>query len=210
MISLSPAKKTFFRILKHPLLIAAIASWLIPGIIERSNARAARNKTRIEQAMEMINASASVNSLLNKMKTEFESFEKDSLGASPEDYRKLRDGLRDRVHSLHSDFNGLGWWWPWTISYRVKALDLVSDDNFIELQSLINKYIENLTAASKLFEEPRKHYLPAAAPIQTAGQEIMPGLDERFQDLQTKRDNLVRQMAALEINNPAKTRSGNK
>gem|GEM_PF-4596837 len=160
--------------------------------------------------MEMINASTSVNSLLNKMKTEFESFEKDSLSAPPEEYRKLRDELRGRIRSLHSEFDGLAWWWPWTISYRVRTLDLVSEENFNELQSEVKEYIENLKTTSELFEKPRSLYLPADGPVPKATDKVMPGLQSRFQELQSQRDNLVRKMAALEIQNPKKASCGKK
>lgn len=198
-------KRRISRFFKHPILIAAIASWLIPGIVERSNARAARDKARIDQALEMINTSTSVNAILNKMKTEFETFERDSLGAWPDDYRKERAELRGRINSLHREFDSIAWWWPWSVSYRARALNLISDDNFKELQSKVYEYIKNLKTTLALFKRPREIYLTADSPMRSATEPVMPELEEQFQGLQAKRDNLVRQMAALEINNPPTT-----
>src|SRR5437588_12753899 len=108
MKPLSPStKQNISGFLKHPLLITVIgtvvASAIIPGIVGRSNARAVRAKARIDQAIEVMNASNTVDMHLHKMKTAFEAFEKDALTASPEDYQKRRDELRTRIYSIHSD-----------------------------------------------------------------------------------------------------------
>jgi hypothetical protein len=188
--------------LKHPLLITVIgtvvASAIIPGIVGRSNARAVRAKARIDQAIEVMNASNTVDMHLHKMKTAFEAFEKDALTASPEDYQKRRDELRARIYSIHSDFDSTAWVWAWNISYRARVLTLISEQDFAKLQFLIGKYSNNLVATSHEFDKPWRSYLPADASLpKQSTAAIMPALDKPLRDLQLERDELVRSMAEV-------------
>ena len=196
------AKKKISRFFKHPLLITLIgtlvASWVIPGVVGRSNTRAVRAKARIDQAIETMNSSNSVNTHLHKLKTAFEAFEKDSLSASPEDYQKRREELRTRIYSIHSDFDSIAWSWTWSISYRARVLNLVSANEFRELQAQADKYDKNLTATSLEFDKAWHAYLPANAstPKPTTGA-IMPGIEKPLRDLQSQRDEIVRRMAEV-------------
>lgn len=195
-------KEKISQFFKHPLLITllgtAVASWVIPGIVGRSNIEAARAKARIDQALEVMNASNSVNTHLHKIKTAFETFEKDSLSASPQDYQPRREELRKQIYSIHSDFDSIAWSWTWSVSYRARVLKLVSEKEFEELQVQAGKYDKNLTATSLEFDKAWHSYLPAttSAPKPAAGP-IMPGIEKSLRDLQSERDEIVRKMAGV-------------
>src|SRR5205823_7926315 len=86
------------RFFRHPLTLsiigAILGSLLIPWVAGRANKQAVLEETRVKQAVEIMTTANSVNVMLNKLNTEFESFEKDSLStASQDDYRKRRDEL---------------------------------------------------------------------------------------------------------------------
>ncbi|MEY2488254.1 MAG: hypothetical protein QOC70_196 [Verrucomicrobiota bacterium] len=196
------ATEKISRFFKHPLFITLfstlVASWVIPGIVGRSNIEAARAKARIDQALEVMNASNSVNTHLHKIKTAFETFEKDSLSASPEDYQKRREELRTRIYSIHGDFDSIAWSWTWSVSYRARVLKLVSEKEFEELQAQADKYVKNLTATSLEFDKAWHSYLPAntSASKPTTGP-VMPGIEKSLRDLQSERDEIVRKMAGV-------------
>ena len=199
----SPATaKKFSRSLRHPLLITLLsgllASWVIPGVVGRSNIRAARAKARIDQALEVMNTSNSVNTHSHKMQTAFQAFEKDSLKASPEDYQKRREELRGRIYSIYGDFDGIAWSWPGSIFYRGRVLQLISQNEYEELQSLGKKYTENLLAACRELDKAWRAYLPADASMPkptTSG--IMTGIEKPLQDLLSQREDVVRRMAEI-------------
>ena len=114
----------FFR---HPLTLSVIGallgSMLIPWVAGRANKQAVLAETRVKQAIDIMATSNSVNVMLNKLKTGFESFEKDSLStASPEEYQKRREELRRQIYALYADFNSVGWWWTWNSNTGVSAL----------------------------------------------------------------------------------------
>ena len=81
--SQSAATNKVDRFFRHPLTLsivgALLGSLLIPWVAGRANKQAVLAETRVKQAIEMMATSNSVNVMLNKLKTEFESFEKDSL-----------------------------------------------------------------------------------------------------------------------------------
>ena len=188
--------------LKHPvfisLLSAVLASIIIPGIVARSNARAALTKARIDHALEMMKASDSVDTAINKIKSELESFEKGSLDASPEEYNKRRLEAGSRITKYQSQLDDIAWTWTWGGSFRAKVLNLVSDTDFKELESYNWCYTENLKATSALLNLPRLTYTKANAPQPPPGTPpIMPGLDTQLRDLQSKRDEFVRKMVAV-------------
>src|SRR4030095_17038037 len=113
--SQSAATTKVDRFFRHPRTASFVGcllgSLLIPWVAGRANKQAVLAETRVKQAIEIMTTSNSVNVMLNKLKTEFESFEKDSLSsASQEDYRKRRDELRQRIYSLYAEFNSIGWW----------------------------------------------------------------------------------------------------
>lgn len=124
-------KKKIAKFFKHPLFVALVgtllASAFIPWIVGRSNKEAAFARARIDQSIEMMNASNSVNVILNKMKSVFENFENDSLSCPPDEYAKRRDELRHEIYALHQELNEVAWWWPWNILYRAQALQLIED-----------------------------------------------------------------------------------
>ena len=95
----STRANTIDLFLRHPLTLsiigALLGSLLIPWVAGRANKQAVLAETRVKQAIEIMATSNSVNVMLNKLKTGFESFEKDSLStASQEEYQKRRDELR--------------------------------------------------------------------------------------------------------------------
>jgi hypothetical protein len=198
------ASKTeeIFHYLGHPLFItllsAVVAIWITPGIVGRSTARAQRNKARQDQALEMITASNLVDTTLNKIKTEFEAFEKGSVGATADDYRPRRDDLGRQIRSLQSDLDSNAWSWTWSISYRAHFLKLISPQDFEGLKTQATKYVENLVTTCHEFDKPGVAYLRAdALPPKPNAAPIMPGLDKRLHDLQSERDELVRKMAEV-------------
>src|SRR5438552_2225236 len=178
--------KKILRFSKHPLFITLlgtlIGSAVIPWIVGRSNTEAALAKARVDQAIEMVNASNSVNVILSKMQTEFENFENDSLCGSPEDYRKRRDDLRYEIYRLHRDLNGVAWWWPWNNSYRASALKLISDKDSEQIKNIItSEYIKNIQDTCILLKGPWKKYIPDVSPTPGQPKEpIMPGLEKQL------------------------------
>lgn len=196
------AKKKLARFFKHPLLITLlgtlVASWVIPGIVGRSNIEAARADARIKQALEVMNSSNSVDTHLHQIKTAFETFEKDSLSARPEDYKTRREELRKQVYAIHGEFDSIAWSWAWSTSFRARFLKLVSEEEFFELQALAGKYDKNLTATAQEFDKAWRIYLPANASAEkpTAGP-VMPGIEKALRDLQSERDAIVRKMASV-------------
>ena len=195
-------KEKISLFLRHPVVItlfsSLVASWVIPGIVGRSNIEAARAKARIEQALAVMDSSNAVNTHLHKIKTAFETFEKDSLSASPQDYQPRREELRKQIYSIHSDFDSIAWSWTWSISHRARVLKLISEKEFEELQTQAGKYDKNLTATSQEFDKAWRSYLPAntSAPKPTAGP-IMPGIEKSLRDLESERDEIVRKMAGV-------------
>jgi hypothetical protein len=193
--------------LKHPIFIslfsAVLASIIIPGIVARSNARAVLTKARIDHALEMMKASDSVDTALNKIKSELEGFEKGSLDAPAEEYDKRRLEAGNRIVTYQSQFDDLAWTWTWGGSFRARVLHLIPDDDFKELESYDWCYTENLIATSAVLDRPRLAYTKANAPKPPPGTSpIMPALDKQLRDLQSKRDELVRKMVAIFQDDP--------
>src|SRR4029453_5043802 len=147
--SQSAATTKVDRFFRHPLTLsiigALLGSMLIPWVAGRANKQAVLAETRVKQAIEIMTTSNSVNVMLNRLKTEFESFEKDSLStASPEDYRKRRDKLPQRKHPLYADFNSVGWWWTWNAYNQARILRLLGPTALEQMKADIMKYDSNL------------------------------------------------------------------
>lgn len=205
-MSASPFRATvidlFWRGLKHPFFIslfsAVAATILIPGIVARSNARAVLNKARIDHALDMMKSSDSVNTAINKIKSEFEAFEKASLTASPEEFDKRREESGHRIVTFQGQLDDVAWTWTWGESFRARVLRLISNAEFTKLESYNSKYNDNVVATSAVLDKPREAYLKAnaAPPVQGAAP-IMPALHQRLRDLQSEREELVRKMVAV-------------
>jgi len=192
----------FWRGLKHPLFIslfsAFVAAILIPGVVARSNSRAVLNKAKIDHALEMMKSSDAVNTAINKIKSEFEAFEKGSVNASPGDYNKRREESGHRIVKFQSQLDDVAWTWTWGESFRARVLKLISDADYEKLQSYNSKYNDNVVATSAVLDKPRNAYLKADAAQPAPGTApIMPALHDDLRRLQSERDELVRKMAAV-------------
>ena len=193
------------RFFRHPLTLsivgALLGSLLIPWVAGRANKQAVLAETRVKQAIEIMTTSNSVNVMLNKLKTEFESFEKDSLStASPEDYRKRRDELRQRIYPLYGEFNSVGWWWTWNAYNQARILRLVGPKALEQLKADIMKYDSNLQQAVHLLDEPWHAYLSDDPQVLLGAAErkpVMQVVDKPFGALRQQRDTIVQDMASL-------------
>jgi len=193
------------RFLRHPLTLsiigALLGSLLIPWVAGRANKQAVLAETRVKQAIEIMTTSESVNVMLNKLKTEFESFEKDSLStASPEDYRKRRDELRQRIYPLYAEFNSIGWWWTWNAYNQARILRLLGPKALEQLKADIMKYDSNLQQTVHLLDEPWHAYLSDDPQVLLGSAErkpVMPVVDKPFGALRQQRDTIVQDMASL-------------
>ncbi len=193
------------RFFRHPLTLsivgALLGSLLIPWVAGRANKQAVLAETRVKQAIEIMTTSESVNVMLNKLKTEFESFEKDSLStASPEDYRKRRDELRQRIYPLYAEFNSVGWWWTWNAYNQARILRLIGPKALEQLKADIMKYDSNLKQAVHLLDEPWHAYLSDDPQVLLGAAErkpVMQVVDKPFGALRQQRDTIVQDMASL-------------
>ena len=193
------------RFFRHPLTLsivgALLGSLLIPWVAGRANKQAVLAETRVKQAIEIMTTSESVNVMLNKLKTEFESFEKDSLStASPEDYRKRRDELRQRIYPLYAEFNSVGWWWTWNAYNQARILRLIGPKALEQLKADIMKYDSNLQQAVHLLDEPWHAYLSDDPQVLLGAAErkpVMQIVDKPFGALRQQRDTIVQDMASL-------------
>src|SRR5437763_17080166 len=137
------------RFFRHPLTLsivgALLGSLLIPWVAGRANKQAVLAETRVKQAIEIMSTSNSVNVMLNKLKTEFESFEKDSLSpASQEESRKRRDEFHQRIYSLYADFNSVGGGWTWNAYNKARTVRLLGPTALEQFNTDIIKYDTNL------------------------------------------------------------------
>ena len=193
------------RFFRHPLTLsivgALLGSLLIPWVAGRANKQAVLAETRVKQAIEIMTTSESVNVMLNKLKTEFESFEKDSLStASPEDYRKRRDELRQRIYPLYAEFNSVGWWWTWNAYNQARILRLIGPKALEQLKADIMKYDSNLKQTVHLLDEPWHAYLSDDPQVLLGAAErkpVMQVVDKPFGALRQQRDTIVQDMASL-------------
>jgi hypothetical protein len=203
--SQSAATTKVDRFLRHPLTLsiigALLGSMLIPWVAGRANKQAVLAETRVKQAIEIMTTSESVNVMLNKLKTEFESFEKDSLStASPEDYRKRRDELRQRIYPLYAEFNSVGWWWTWNAYNQARILRLIRPTPLEQMKAHIMKYDSNLQQTVHLLDGPWHAYLsddPQELLPAAERKPVMPVVDKPFGALRQQRDTIVQDMASL-------------
>jgi hypothetical protein len=131
------------------------------------------------------------------MKTEFESFEDDSLRAAPEEYRKRRDELHHRIYSLHSNLDDVAWWWLWKISYRAHVLELITAKEFESTQVEIAEYNKNVVKTLRTFKPAWTAYLSDDPATQRPVELIMPSFKRDLDVLQEQRDELVRKIATI-------------
>jgi hypothetical protein len=198
------AEKKIDRFFRHPLTLsiigALLGSLLIPWVAGRANKQAVLAETRVKQAVEIMTMSNSVNVMLNKIATEFENFEHDSLStALPEDYRKRRDELRPRIYTLYADFNSVGWWWTWNSYHQARILRLISPTKLEVLKAYNLKYNDNLEQTIHLLSKPWHTYLSDDPQVLQAPDRkpMMQALDKSLGDLREQRDALTQEMATL-------------
>src|SRR5262245_33649826 len=102
---------------RHPLTLLIVGtltgSVLIPWVAGRANKQAVLTEARVKEAIDIMTTSNSVNAILNKMTTAWDTFEKYSAPESEEDYRRRREEHRHKIDSLYADFDSIAWWWPW-------------------------------------------------------------------------------------------------
>jgi hypothetical protein len=193
------------RLFRHPLTLsiigALLGSLLIPWVAGRANKQAVLAETRVKQAIEIMTTSESVNVMLNKLKTEFESFEKDSLStASQEEYRKRQDELHQRIYSLYAEFNSVGWWWTWNAYNQARILRLLGPTALEQFKADIMKYDSNLKQTVHLLDQPWRKYLSDDPQVLLPAAErkpVMPVIDKPFGALRQQRDTIVQDMASL-------------
>jgi hypothetical protein len=193
------------RFFRHPLTLsivgALLGSLLIPWVAGRANKQAVLAETRVKQAIEIMTTSNSVNVMLNKLKTGFESFEKDSLStASPEEYQKRRDELRRQIYALYADFNSVGWWWTWNAYNQARILRLIGPAALEQIKADIMKYDSNLQQTMHLLDGPWHAYLsddPQELLPADQRKPVMPAIDKPFGTLREQRDAIVQDMASL-------------
>jgi len=193
------------RLFRHPLTLsiigALLGSLLIPWVAGRANKQAVLAETRVKQAVEIMTTSNSVNVMLNKLKTEFESFEKDSLStASQEEYRKRQDELHQRIYSLYAEFNSVGWWWTWNAYNQARILRLLGPTALEQFKADIMKYDSNLKQTVHLLDEPWHKYLSDDPQVLLPAAErkpVMQVVDKPFGALRQQRDTIVQDMASL-------------
>ena len=193
---------SFFR---HPLVLsiigALLGSLLIPWVAGRANKQAVLAETRVKQAIDIMATSNSVNVMLNKVKTGFESFEKDSLSTTlPEEYQKRRDELRRQIYALYADFNSVGWWWTWNEYNQARILRLISPMALEQMKADIMKYDSNLQQTVHLLDGPWHEYLSddSQEPLPADQRKpVMPDVDKPFGTLREQRDAIVQHMASL-------------
>ena len=139
--------------------------------------------------------------MLNRLKTEFESFEKDSLStASQEEYLKRRDELRQRIYPLYADFNSVGWWWTWNVYNQARILRLLGPTALEQMKADILKYDSNLQQTVHLLDEPWHAYLsddPQELLPAAERKPVMQIVDKPFGVLRQQRDTIVQDMARL-------------
>ena len=204
--SQSVATSRVDRFFRHPLTLsiigALLGSLLIPWVAGRANKQAVLAETRVKQAIEIMTTSNSVNVMLNKLKTGFESFEKDSLSTtSPEEYQKRRDELRKQIYALYADFNSVGWWWTWNEYNQARILRLLGPKALEQMKANIMKYDSNLQQTVHLLDAPWHAYLSDDPQVELLRADqrkpVMPVVDKPFGALRQERDTIVQDMASL-------------
>ena len=189
--------------LRHPLTLSLIGtllgSLLIPWIVGRSSKQAALADTRVKQAMQVMATSNGVDATINKIKTAFESFEKDALSVEQQDeFVRRREDLRKRVYELYSDFDSSGWWWARNIYDQAHILHLIPPARLDKMNEYMGQYNNNLVETAHTIDIPWQAYLGTDTITHGPGaKEIMPSLDKRLRNLQQQRDEIAGNMAAL-------------
>lgn len=193
----------FDPFLRHPLTLSLIGtllgSLLIPWIVGRSSKQAALADTRVKQAIQVMATSNGVDANINKIKTAFESFEKDALPVEQQDeFLRRREDLRNRVYELYSDFDSTGWWWGRNIYDQAHILHLIPSVRLDKMNQYMEQYNNNLVETAHTIDIPWKAYLGTDTITHGPGaKELMPSLDKRLRDLQHQRDEIAGNIAAL-------------
>lgn len=140
-----------------------------------------------------------VDATINKIKTAFESFEKDALSVEQQDeFLRRREDLRKRVYELYSDFDSNGWWWPRNIYDQAHILHLIPPARLDKMNEYMGLYNNNLVETAHTIDIPWQAYLGTDTITHGPGaKEIMPSLDKRLRNLQQERDEIAGNMAAL-------------
>ena len=189
--------------LRHPLTLSLIGtllgSLLIPWIVGRSSKQAALADTRVKQAIQVMATSNGVDATINKIKTAFESFEKDALPVEQQDeFLRRREDLSKRVYELYSDFDSTGWWWARNIYDQAHILHLIPLARLDKMNENMGQYNNNLVETAHTIDIPWQAYLGTDAITHGPGaKEIMPSLDKRLRNLQQQRDQIAGNMARL-------------
>lgn len=189
--------------LRHPLTLSLIGtllgSLLVPWIVGRSSKQAALADTRVKQAIQVMATSNGVDTTINKIKTAFESFEKDALSVEQQDeFVRRREDLRKRVYELYSDFDSSGWWWARNIYDQAHILHLIPPARLDKMNEYMGQYNNNLVETAHTIDIPWQAYLGTDTITHGPGaREIMPSLDKRLRNLQQQRDEIAGNMAAL-------------
>ena len=193
----------FDPFLRHPLTLSLIGtllgSLLIPWIVGRSSKQAALADTRVKEAIQVMATSNGVDATINKIKTAFESFEKDALSVEQQDeFLRRREDLRKRVYDLYSDFDSTGWWWARNIYDQAHILHLIPSARLNKMNEYMGQYNNNLVETAHTIDIPWQAYLGTDTITHGPGsKELMPSLDKRLRDLQHQRDEIAGNMAAL-------------
>jgi hypothetical protein len=193
----------FDPFLRHPLTLSLIGtllgSLLIPWIVGRSSKQAALADTRVKEAIQVMATSNGVDATVNKIKTAFESFEKDALSVEQQDeFLRRREDLRKRVYELYSDFDSTGWWWARNIYDQAHILHLIPSARLDKMNEYMGQYNNNLVETAHTIDIPWQAYLGTDTITHGPGsKELMPSLDKRLRDLQHQRDEIAGNMAAL-------------
>ena len=141
--------KWLLTVLAAPIFIAALSTYVIPKIIEKSSRTEQLRSARLKKALEIGDRNRDFNGRLNLLKTRmnifFELSKRNRLSES--DLRAAQRTFEKEYTEDYLEMDKQAWWWYWDLEREGTYFELLSQDELNQLRALSQQYGNNVGAS---------------------------------------------------------------
>ena len=196
--------KFLLTVLAAPLFIAALSTYVIPKIIEKSNRTEQLKSARLKKALEIGDRNRDFNGKLNRLKTRmnmfFELSKRNRLSES--DLRNAQYLFEKEYTEDYLEMDRQAWWWYWDLEREGTYFELLSQDELAHLHQLSEQYGNNVQSSVNAIT-PLWRFLSSADyrandESQKRVEALQAEMNQKSQQLSDERtQRLAKEMAAL-------------
>lgn len=132
-----------------PLVLLALSTLFIPGIIDRANRTEALRTARQKKALDIGDQDRDFTSRLHVLKNRMHMFNEQNIRGrlSLGELRNTQKRFQKEHTDDYLDLEKMAWWWYWDLEREGEIFGLLSQKNLSDLHTLLEEYGKNAEAS---------------------------------------------------------------